>query len=610
MYTSTDKMFDVVVQGLSSGSITLTASTAIFDAEHVGALWRLTHPVDSNTVQAKFTSNVVPPNAGVADQYSASLAVAKNQDFTVTTSGYWYGVLYVQKSYDGGINWINVYPFTSRSGLENLSYSATETVDDADYRLKMTAHVGYYAHRDEIYWTFDYTMVSVGYQKQGIVKITAFTNATNTTATVLYPLGGTTATYLWAEGAWSNYRGFPRAVCFYQNRLFLAGTAYQPNMLWGSQSSDFENMSLGSGLDNEAIAREIGAAGQNPIMWIKDKKGIYAGTTGAVIKIGTPGSKYVLTPSTISSERAVETGACSIQPGLTGSSIVYVDRNRRKVRDLKYDVASDDMLSPDLTIFSDDITEPNILEMAWQKRPDERGWFVRGDGNMVTLSYNPAQGVEAWTEIVTDGNYVSVCVIPGVDEDEVWVAVVRDSNDYVMIEKFHNQNWVDDVWFVDSGLEYTGVATTTLTGLDHLEGESVQVYSNVNGYVGDFTVASGTITLATSETQAIAGLGYTATIKTFPIEVSTQLGPSVGVLKNIRLLTLCLYESEGGRYGYDTMYDILYPSYTTDFFTGLTRLGMDTGYQMEAFLIIDQNEPLPLGITGIAINKYELSTDN
>jgi hypothetical protein len=346
-------------------------------------------------------------------------------------------------------------------------------------------------------------------------------------------------------------------------------------------------------------------------MWIKDRKGIVAGTTGAIIRVGTPSAKYVFTPSTVTSERSVETGSCSIQPGLTAGSLIYVDRNRRKVRDLKYDVAVDDLLSPDLTIYADDITDPNIQEMSWQKRPDEIGWFIRNDGNMVTLSYNPAQAVMAWTQLETDGNFISVCAIPGLEsEDEIWVAVDRDANDYVMIEKFHNQDWTDDIWFVDSGLEYSGVAATTITGLGHLEGESLQVYSDVNGYIGDFTVSSGSITLDTSETQCIAGLGYTATIQTFPIEISTQRGPSVGVMKNIRLITLCLYESEGGRYGYDTMYDIDYPSYTTSFFSGLSdRLGMDTGYSPEVYVIIDQNEPLPLGVTGIAINKYELSSD-
>ena len=591
----------------TTGNITLEATGGIFDDDHVDALWRLTHTVESTVVEGE-----ILPVGG----YSDEITIALNRSYTIEIKGTLAGNFLIERTYDSGTSWSNVYNYSKPNyNSPDLVYDGTENVDDAEYRINYeidTTKLREVENKLRTVYklgTSSYSMTAWSYQRQGIVRITDVTDANNADATVLYELGGTSATYKWAEGAWSDYRGFPRAICFYQNRLALAGTAYQPNMLWCSQSSDYENMSLGQGLDNEAIAREIGSAGQNPIMWIKDKRGIIAGTTGSIIRIGTPGSKYVFTPSTITSERSVETGTCSIQPGLTNSSIVYVDRSRRKVRDLMYDVATDDMVSPELTIYADDITEPNIHEMAWQKRPDEIGWFVK-DSNIVTMTYNAAQGVAAWTEISTDGNYVSVCRIPGVDEDEIWVAVERDCNDYILIEKFHSQNWKDDVWFVDSGLEYSGAATTTLTGLGHLEGKSVQVYSDANGYIGDFTVSSGSITLATSETQAIAGLGYTATIKTFPIEISTSLGPSIGMTKNIRQITLCMYESEGGRYGYKTMYDIIYPTYTTDFYTGLTRLGMDTGYQQEVYLIIDQNEPLPLGITGIAINRYELSTDN
>ena len=602
-----DNQTSTVAADATTGDVNIVATGGIFDANHVGALWQITHLVESVGTSEQFLSTAILLGQ---TETSDSVAVLEGQEYICTTSGTWSGTFRIQRSYDAGATWDTVYAQTyDRDG--NIQYSGYEENENCIYRMQMEGkeftNTDRMQQREVGACVASFNTILMLYS--GNVEIISVSDANNVFATVIKDLASTAATWRWAEGAWSTYRGFPRAICFYQNRLCLAGTLYEPSMLWCSQSGDYENMDLGTGLDNEAIAREIGAAGQNPIMWIKDKRGIIAGTTGAIIRIGTPGAKYIFTPSTITSERSVETGACSVQPGLTKSSIVYVDRNRRKVRDLNYDVSTDDMVSPDLTLFSDDITDPNIQEMAWQKRPDEIGWFVK-DSNMVTMTYNPEQGVSAWTEIATDGNYVSVCVIPGVDEDEVWVAVERDCNDYIMIEKFHKQNWKDDVWFVDSGLEYSGVATSTLTGLGHLEGKEVQVYSDANGYIGDFTVSSGSITLNSSETQAIAGLGYTATIKTMPIEVAGPLGPSVGMRKNIRLITLCLYESEGGRYGYETMYPIRYPTYTTDFYTGLTRLGMDTGYEMEVYVTIDQNEPLPLGITGIAINRYELSPND
>jgi hypothetical protein len=372
---NTDEDITITPSAVTGSGITLTASSAIFDANHVtdlGALWRITESVDSNSVEGTW-------NQTTADTNSTSVAVGEGQDYIVSLSGIWWATVNIQRSYDDGTTWETVYSHTDRFSGTPFQYNGTETLDDADYRLNILTLHSYGGRADK--YVMNYSITALNYLRQGIVRITAFSSTTSVTADVIYDLGGTAATWRWAEGAWSEYRGWPRAVCFYQNRLCLAGTTNQPNMLWCSQSSDFENFNLGSGLDNESIARELGAAGQNPIMWIKDRKGIVAGTTGAIIRVGTPSAKYVFTPSTVTSERSVETGSCSIQPGLTAGSLIYVDRNRRKVRDLKYDVAVDDLLSPDLTIFADDITDPNVQEMAWQKRPSDP---TRLDGSSVT----------------------------------------------------------------------------------------------------------------------------------------------------------------------------------------------------------------------------------
>lgn len=609
---NTDTSSTITPSG-STGNITLTATGGPFHAGHVGALWQMTNPVDTNIVTKNFYAYSYYTPAST--QYSNNLSVAYNQDYIITTGDIWKGTAIIQRSTDKS-TWTDIYSITSTpsnsSSGRNINYSGTETIEDAYYRVKMYQMYAYYLGNDKDATHCGAQLTAIGYLRQGVAQITTYNDANNVDATVLYTLGGTNASSQWSEGAWSDYRGWPRAICFYENRLCLAGTAYQPNYLWTSQSGDFENMLAGS-LDSDAILYEVGSASQNPILWMKDKRGIIAGTTGSIITISSTGEKYSFTPSTIHSERSCETGSCNIQPALTVNSLIYVDRNRRKVRSLRYDLQTDNLISPDLTIFSQDITDPNIRDMAWQKRPDDVGWFVKNDGNMVTLTYNELQGVDAWTQMVTDGNFVSVCCIPGEDEDEIWAAVERtiDSNDVVYIECFGPQKWTEETWFVDCGLEYSGTATSTLTGADHLEGETVQVYTDANGYIGDFTVSGGQIDLGSySVTQAIAGLGYTARLKTFPFEVQGAGGYSVGLRKNLRQITLCLYQSEGGRYGYQTMYDIKYPAYTTDFFTGLAKLDLMSGYQDEVYLIIDQNEPLPLGLTGIVLNKFEVSSDN
>ena len=73
-----------------------------------------------------------------------------------------------------------------------------------------------------------------------VVKITAYTSKTVVTG-IVQPepngtagnIGGTTAYTGWAEGAFSDYRGYPATCTFHQQRLFYANTPYQPQNFWG-----------------------------------------------------------------------------------------------------------------------------------------------------------------------------------------------------------------------------------------------------------------------------------------------------------------------------------------------------------------------------------------
>ena len=58
---------------------------------------------------------------------------------------------------------------------------------------------------------------------RGVARITSFTSSTQVNATVLIAFGATTAQTTWREGAWSTYRGFPRSVTFFEQRLYFGG---------------------------------------------------------------------------------------------------------------------------------------------------------------------------------------------------------------------------------------------------------------------------------------------------------------------------------------------------------------------------------------------------
>lgn len=588
-----------ITPSATTGTITLTASSAIFTADNVGSLWKIIEKSDNSAID------------GTLDANGSSATVAIEGDGLLTLESTWTGLVTLEKSVVGAGSWEPVYPKLNGDAA-NIEYSFSESDAGYEYRVTMSSFLT---------GKCEYTLVAYNSDVAGYVEVTAFTSTTIVTATVTSTLAGTDATTKWAEGAWSTRRGYPRSICIYQNRLCLAGTTYQPNGFWTSTSFDLENMRE-STLDNGAINEEISATKQNPILWLQDKNGVIAGTSGSVIRIFSQSNTSVLTPASFGAERQAEAGSADMQPALIGESIVFVDRNRRKVRDIIYDLQSDGFVSPELTVMAEHITSPGLIDIAVQNRPDDIVWFIRSDGQLISLTYNRNEGVVAWARHITDGEFESVCVIPGTDEDEIWVVVKRTigGTDVRYIEQMQPQDWGTDsnnCWFVDSGLSYSGVATSTITGLDHLEGETLQAFYNGTEFE-NVTVSGGNVTLSESVTAATIGLPYTSTFLTFPIEMQTQRGFSVGYKKKVYEIAGCFYRTMNGQYGLKeqftepTMYDIMFDEWpdttngSEDPYTGQIRLEVDGGWSDEVQIKFLQEEPYPFNITAVQ-TKIEIS---
>jgi hypothetical protein len=97
---------------------------------------------------------------------------------------------------------------------------------------------------------------------------------------------------------------------------------------------------------------------------------------------------------------------------------------------------------------------------------------------------------------------------------------------------------------VDSGLSYSGSATTSLSGLYHLEGQSLSILANGASHSAK-TVSSGGITTDFSVTSAAAGLGFTSSMQTLRLESGSVDGTSQGKPKRIHAVTVRLHETVG-----------------------------------------------------------------
>ena len=198
----------------------------------------------------------------------------------------------------------------------------------------------------------------------------------------------------------------------------------------------------------------------------------------------------------------------------------------------------------------------------------------------------------------------SICVIPGDGEDEIWLMVGRVINGSLTrtIERMKPRDWGDDMedmFFVDAGLTYDSTATTSITGLDHLEGETVAILGD-GAVLPTQTVSSGSITLAESVSVAQVGLPFTYKLKPMRLDQNTSKGTSKGSIKKISEAVISFYNTLNAKYG-DGIDTHTIPwretaaEYTSppDLVTGDKVVVADGGFSVEDPFQIEGSDPMP-----------------
>ena len=463
--------------------------------------------------------------------------------------------------------------------------------------------------------------------RDGYGEITAITSTTVVTATVLKDMGSSSTTTAWALGAFSDTTGHPSCVTFYEQRLVFAGTSDQPQTLFFSRSGDYENMHENRGgtvAADDAMIYTIASNQVNVIQSLKATRTLIILTSGGEFTLNSDSTGTAVSPTNINIKKQSNYGASNIDALSVGNATLFVQRAKRKLRELAYNFDTDGYVAPDMTILAEDVTLSGLDELTYQQEPHSIIWGIRGDGILVGLTYQRSEQVVAWHQhklggsfgATTHGIVESVISISGnsynrTDEDQLWVIVKRTINGvtrrYVeYFTPFQFDSSLTQFQFVDSGLSYSGSATSTLTGLDHLEAQSVTVIANGSTHPNK-TVSSGSITLDRTTTAAKIGLGYTSTLQTMRLDVGSQDGTSQGKTKRIFDVTLRFYETVGAKVGPDTsnLEEIPFRSSAASMdvavplFTGDKKIEFRGNFETDGYLFVIQDQALPMTLLSL-----------
>ena len=460
--------------------------------------------------------------------------------------------------------------------------------------------------------------------KDGHIKITSVTSTTVVVGTVIVDLNiVNTATTDFALGSFSDTTGYPACVTFFEQRLVFAGTTAQPQTLFFSRSADYENFDdkyHETIADDDAIVYTIASNQVNAIRFLTATRTLIIGTAGGEFAVNGAGVGESITPTNILINKQSNHGAANVDGIAVGNATLFLQRAKRKIRELAYNFDVDGYVAPDLTILAEHVTESGITQMAYQEEPNSIVWCVRTDGQLLGFTYQREQQVTAWHRHIFGGSFGSgnaVCesveVLPTDNSEyQVWVIVKRTINGVTKryVEYLHNFDFdeTDDTSFnyLDSQLAYDGSATTTISGLDHLEGEEVSVLANGATHPNK-TVSSGGITLDRSATKVKVGLPYVSLLQTMRIDAGSQNGTSQSKTKRIYEITARLYESIGIEIGpdLDNMERIPFRSSANpmdsgvNVFTGDKDIEFRGNYETDGFIFVRQNQPLPLTVLSL-----------
>lgn len=543
MVSNADAAKTLTVSAKTGTGKTLTAASALFDTSspslHIGSLWRIQHDLPGQTVQAALAS------------VTQTSSIQCGKTWRIITHGNWDGKIEVQKSLDGGTTWKTIRGFSSSMNGGTTGDNNVNTYGDLGepclVRVAMTARTD---------GTCNVDLTTDAYTHTGVVKITAVASATSATCDILTAVGDTTATSDWAEGSWSNYRGWPSCVVFFQDRLCFACTRWEAQTIWMSQTGVYDDFGRSDPLlDSDGVTVTLSARKMNGIRNMVSLNTLLAFTSSTEWSIG-PGSDGTLTPNSIEIRCQGSRGSAVADPVVIGNRGLYFQPMGAVLRDFGYDFSSDGYSGDDLTIFSNHLFDNfSVIEMAYAQEPDSLVWCVRDDGALLSMTYMREQEVLAWTRHETAGEFESVCSIPGDGYNEVWFVVKRTINgsDVRFIERLAQRMTSTDVkdqYFVDAGITYSGAEITNITGLDHLEGEEVAVLADGDVVTG-LTVASGAIILPAAAAKVHVGLPYDADFETLDIELNLNSGTTQGSKMKLSEVVLRFQNSRGGLLGSD-----------------------------------------------------------
>lgn len=511
-----------------TGVANATASGPLFKTYDVGGLIRLTH-------QGQY----VTENLNTVSETTESIQVTgtlTSRNFFYSITGTFVGTVELQRSVGNELSWVTVQSFAAPA-----STSLNDGLDNqiVFYRLIMTAYTS---------GTAVASLTYSGGTTDGVIRIVSLSADNAAVVDVLTPVASTTATVTWNWGSWSDRFGWPAAVDIVDGRVWFG----RDDRYWATVADDYESMAVGA-LAADAISRRSSGTGAL-VRWLKASGAIYLGMSDTEGFIGSNTQADLVKPENVRALLKTAKGSIDADALPHDGGVIFISRSGRRL--YRMETNGETVEHFELTRLHEDVCglpgASEFVELAEQSEPSPRVWAVRSDGQLAASLFAPSEEINAWQRL-TYGSAESVCRLPGSPEDDIYFIMARtiDGNEVKYIEKLAPERWesMSEAWRLACAAVYSGASITTITGLDHLEGEEVYVWGN-GRQSGPYTVESGQIVNDYAVTYAIVGKQYVGKYRGPRLNWGAIAGAAVTMHKRVIRLGLMIYKSAAGCVGW------------------------------------------------------------
>lgn len=475
------------------------------------------------------------------------------------------------------------------------------------------------------------TSVVSAAQVIGIIRV-KLSDADDAGATAMAPAGS------WSLEipAWSDTKGWPKAIEFHQGRLLHGGNNAQPTTWWGSSSDAFDNYGVGSKAA-DAYQFTLRSRKANPLSWLASNGELFIGDEGGINLAKGPGQDEPLGGNVIPYIRPVSSrGAAPIQPVNIDGILLYVHSSRSELCQIAYSLEKDRVIASNTAILGRHLADPKeggslILQgaVAYGEKPNSVLYVCRDDGILLALTYYEQEKVLAWTRFLTEGLIESVACIPNPNNghDRLFAIIDRNLNgvDTRMVEMFDDDSavlqerkWTQLTTDCATFVYHTGGTGQFISGntgqLDYLLGKPVDVIYHGTGagdvagrYIGRFTVnddGTGHGQIITDEELTAPGvyeigLRFTPTVQ--PVRPAIPNANIEGIPRKWNNLSVRLKDTVGLTInGREVSFDVgdQPMDQGPQPFTGDKQV-VTQGWDNDGYITLSQSFPGPMTILGI-----------